>query len=137
MERIMGLDVGDKTIGVAISDLLGLTAQGLTTIRRESKVKDYAALEEIMKEYEIKKVVVGFPRNMNGSVGPQGEKTIKFATKLKNKFNVEIIYQDERLSTMAAEKMLIAGDVRRDKRKTVIDKVAASIILQAYLDMKS
>lgn len=137
MERIMGLDVGDKTIGVAISDLLGLTAQGLTTIRRESKVKDYAALEEIMKEYEIKKVVVGFPRNMNGSVGPQGEKTIKFATKLKNKFNVEIIYQDERLSTMAAERMLIAGDVRRDKRKTVIDKVAASIILQAYLDMKS
>ncbi|HZK33313.1 MAG TPA: Holliday junction resolvase RuvX [Tissierellaceae bacterium] len=137
MERIMGLDVGDKTIGVAISDLLALTAQGLTTIRRESKVKDYAALEEIMKEYDVKKVVVGFPKNMNGTVGPQGEKTIKFAKKLKNKFNVEIIYQDERLSTMAAEKMLIAGDVRRDKRKTVIDKVAAAIILQSYLDMKS
>ena len=137
MERIMGLDVGDKTIGVAISDLLALTAQGLTTIRRESKVKDYAALEEIMKEYDVKKVVVGFPKNMNGTVGPQGEKTIKFAKKLKNKFNVEIIYQDERLSTMAAEKMLIAGDVRRDKRKTVIDKVAAAIILQSYLDMIS
>lgn len=137
MERIMGLDVGDKTIGVAISDLLGLTAQGLTTIRRESKVKDYAALEKIMKEYDIKKVVVGFPKNMNGTVGPQGEKTIKFATKLKNKFDVEIIYQDERLSTMAAEKMLIYGDVRREKRKTVIDTVAAAIILQSYLDMKS
>ena len=79
MERIMGLDVGDKTIGVAISDLLGLTAQGLTTVRRESKVKDFDALEEIINEYEIKKVVVGFPKNMNGSVGPQGEKTIKFA----------------------------------------------------------
>ena len=136
MERIMGLDVGDKTIGVAISDLLGLTAQGLTTVRRESKVKDFDALEEIINEYEIKKVVVGFPKNMNGSVGPQGEKTIKFARKLQNKFNVEIIYQDERLSTMAAERMLIAGDVRREKRKTVIDKVAASIILQGYLDMK-
>ena len=137
MERIMGLDVGDKTIGVAISDLLGLTAQGLTTVRRESKVKDFDALEEIINEYEIKKVVVGFPKNMNGSVGPQGEKTIKFARKLQNKFNVEIIYQDERLSTMAAERMLIAGDVRREKRKTVIDKVAASIILQGYLDMKA
>lgn len=134
MERIMGLDVGDKTVGVAISDLLGLTAQGLTTIRRESNVKDYSALEEIMKEYEIRKVVVGLPKNMNGTIGPQGEKTIKFATKLKNKFNIEIIYQDERLSTRAAENMLIAGDVRREKRKTVIDKVAATIILQTYLD---
>lgn len=135
MERIMGLDVGDKTVGVAISDLLGLTAQGLTTIRRESKVKDYSALEEIMKEYDIKRVVVGLPKNMNGTIGPQGEKTIKFATKLKNKFDVEIIYQDERLSTRAAENMLIAGDVRREKRKVVIDKVAATIILQTYLDM--
>lgn len=135
MERIMGLDVGDKTIGVAISDLLGLTAQGLTTIRRESKVKDYGALEEIMKEYDIKKVVVGLPKNMNGTIGPQGEKTINFAKKLKNKFDVEIIYQDERLSTKAAEQMLIEGNVRRNKRKAVIDKVAATIILQTYLEM--
>ncbi len=136
MERILGLDVGDKTIGVAVSDLLQLTAQGLTTIRRESKVKDYAALEEIMKEYNIQKVVVGLPKNMNGTLGPQGDKTIKFAEKLKNKYKVEIIYEDERLTTLSAEKILIEGDMRRDKRKTVIDKVAATFILQSYLDRK-
>lgn len=134
MERIMGLDVGDKTIGVAISDLLGITAQGLTTIRRESNKKDYDSLELLLKEYNINKVVVGFPKNMNGTIGPQGEKTIKFAEKLKNKFKVEIIYVDERLTTMAAEKMLIAGNLRREKRKLVIDKVAATYILQIYLD---
>ena len=136
MERIIGLDVGDKTIGVALSDLLQLTAQGLTTIRRESKVKDYAALKEIIDEYDIKKVVVGLPKNMNNTIGPQGEKTMKFAEKIKNKFNVEIIYVDERMTTMSAEKMLIASDVRREKRKTVIDKVAATYILQLYLDKK-
>ncbi|WP_353096723.1 Holliday junction resolvase RuvX [Tissierella praeacuta] len=136
MERIMGLDVGDKTIGVAISDLLQMTAQGITTIRRESKEKDYKALEMIINEYNIKEVVVGLPKNMNGTLGPQGEKTIKFAEKLKNKYNVKIIYEDERLTTIAAEKMLISGDVRRDKRKTVIDKVAATFILQIYLDRK-
>lgn len=134
MERIMGLDVGDKTIGVAISDLLGITAQGITTIRRTSKKEDYGVLKELIDEYNIKKVVVGLPKNMNGTVGPQGEKTIKFAEKLKNKFNVDIIYQDERLTSKAAERMLIAGDVRRDKRKNVIDKVAATFILQTYLD---
>lgn len=134
MERIMGLDVGDKTIGVAVSDLLQLTAQGVTTIRRESKVKDYGTLEELIKEYDIKKVVVGLPKNMDGTIGPQAEKTIKFAEKLKNKFKIELIYEDERLTTKAAEKMLISGDVRRDKRKTIIDKVASTYILQSYLD---
>ena len=132
----MGLDVGDKTIGVAVSDLLQITAQGITTIRRESKDKDYKALEILINEYNIKKVVVGLPKNMNGTLGPQGEKTIKFAEKLKNKYKLEIIYEDERLTTQAAEKMLISGDVRRDKRKTVIDKVAATFILQTYLDRK-
>lgn len=136
MERIMGLDVGDKTIGVAISDLLQMTAQGLTTIRREGKAKDEAALEAIINEYGINKVVIGLPKNMNGTLGPQGEKTIKYAERIKNKFKVEIIYEDERLSTMAAEKLLISGDVRREKRKTVIDKVAATFILQTYLDRK-
>ena len=134
MERIMGLDVGDKTIGVAVSDLLQLTAQGITTIRRESKAKDYGTLEELIKEYDIKKVVVGLPKNMDGTIGPQAEKTIKFAEKLKNKFKIELIYEDERLTTKAAEKMLISGDVRRDKRKTIIDKVASTYILQSYLD---
>lgn len=136
MERIIGLDIGDKTIGVAMSDLLQMTAQGLTTIRRESKVKDYSALEEIINEHDIKKVVVGLPKNMDGSIGPQGEKTIKFAEKLKNKFKVEIIYQDERLTTVSAERVLIEGDMRRSKRKEVIDKVAATFILQTYLDGK-
>lgn len=136
MERIMGLDVGDRTIGVSVSDLLQMTAQGITTIKRESKEKDYNALEELINEYNIKKVVVGLPKNMNGTLGPQGEKTMKFAEKLKNKYKVEIIYEDERLTTMAAEKLLISGDVRREKRKDVIDKVAATFILQSYLDRK-
>lgn len=136
MERIMGLDVGDKTIGVAISDLLQITAQGLTTIRRESNKKDYSDLEAIINEYNIKTVVVGLPKNMNGTIGPQGEKTIKFAEKLKNKYKLELIYEDERLTTMAAEKVLIEGDMRREKRKNVIDKVAATFILQTYLDRK-
>lgn len=137
MERILGLDVGDKTIGVAVSDLLNLTAQGVTTIRRESNAKDFNALESIIKEYDIKKVVVGLPKNMNGTIGPQGEKVIKFADKIKNKFKLEIIFEDERLTTMAAEKMLIDGNVSRQKRKQVIDKVASTYILQTYLDRKS
>lgn len=134
MERILGLDVGDKTVGVAVSDLLGLTAQGVTTIRRESNKKDFQAMEELIKEYEAKKIVVGLPKNMNGSLGPQSEKAMKFAEKLKNKFNVEIIYIDERLTTKSAERALIQGNMRRENRKKVIDKVAAIFILQSYLD---
>lgn len=136
MERILGLDVGDKTIGVAVSDLLHFTAQGLTTIRRESKVKDFAAIEALLKEYDAKKVVVGLPKNMNGTIGPQGDKVVKFAEKIKNKFNIDIIYIDERLTTVSAERVLIEGDVRREDRKKFIDKVAATYILQSYLDMK-
>lgn len=134
MNKIMGLDVGDKTIGIAMSDLLGLTAQGLSTIRRKSKKEDYCLLKEIIDEHRVEKVVVGLPKNMNGTIGPQAEKTIKFAEKLKNKFDVELIYQDERLTSKSAERMLIDGDVRREKRKDLIDKVAATFILQAYLD---
>ena len=134
MERVMGLDVGDKTIGVAVSDLLQITAQGVTTIIRESKVKDYEKLKDIIDEYGVKIVVVGLPKNMNGSIGPQGEKTMKFAEKLKNKYQIELIYEDERLTSVAAEKLLISGDVRRENRKKVIDKVAATYILQTYLD---
>lgn len=136
MERILGLDIGDKTIGVAVSDLLQLTAQGVTTIKRESKEKDYKAIESLIKEYNISKVVAGLPKNMNGTIGPQGEKVIKFAEKIKNKFKIDLIYVDERLTTMAAERILIEGDVRRENRKKVIDKVAATYILQLYLDKK-
>lgn len=132
----MGLDVGDKTIGVAISDLLQITAQGLTTIKRESNEKDLNRLEAIIKEYNIKKIVIGLPKNMNNTIGPQGEKVIKFAERIKNKLKVEVIYEDERLTTVAAERLLIEGDMRREKRKNVIDKVAATFILQTYLDRK-
>ena len=134
MNRIMGLDVGDKTIGVAISDPLLLTAQGLKTIKRESNKKDMKQIEDIIKEYDVNKIVVGFPKNMNNTIGPQGEKVLNFVEKLKNRFNIEIVLEDERLTTMAAERTLIEGDVSRKNRKKVIDKVAATYILQTYLD---
>ncbi len=134
MERILGLDVGDKTIGVAVSDLLGITAQGITTIRRESNKQSYEDVKKYIDEYDITKVVVGLPKNMNGTLGEQSEKVVKFATKLKNKYDVEIIYIDERLTTVSAERILIEGDVSRANRKKVIDKVAATYILQFYLD---
>lgn len=136
MKRVMGLDVGDRTIGVAISDPLMIMAQGLTTIRREEDQleRDFAELEKIMKEYDVEKIVIGLPKNMNGSIGFQGEKTLEFGKQLEEKFEMEIIYEDERLTTMAAEKLLISGDVRRENRKKVIDKVAATYILQTYID---
>ena len=134
MERVLGLDVGDKTIGVAVSDPLGFTAQGLTTLIRESNKKDYQAIKELIDEYDVQTLVVGLPKNMNNTIGPQSEKVIKFAEKIKNKFNVEIIYIDERLTTMSAERLLIEGNVRRENRKKYIDKLAASYILQTYLD---
>lgn len=130
----MGLDVGDRTIGVAISDPLLFTAQGLKTIKRESNKKDMEEIEGIIREYNITKIIVGFPKNMNNTVGPQGEKVLNFVDKLKKKFNIEIILEDERLTTMAAERTLIEGDISRKNRKKVIDKVAATYILQTYLD---
>ena len=134
MERIMGLDVGDKTIGVAISDPLMLTAQGLKTIRRESIKKDINEIKTIIEEYNINKIIIGFPKNMNNTIGPQGKKVLDFVEKLKNRVDVEITLEDERLSTVAAERILIDGDVSRKKRKNVIDTVAATYILQTYLD---
>ena len=132
--RIMGLDVGDKTIGVAVSDLMGLTAQGVKTIKRVGKKKDIEALKEIIKERQVNKIVSGLPKNMNGTLGPQGEKVIKFCELLEEETGIKIEYWDERLSTVAAERTLIQGYVRRENRKGVIDMVAAVIILQGYLD---
>lgn len=132
--RIMGLDVGDKTIGVAVSDLMGLTAQGVKTIKRVGKKKDIEALKEIIKERQVNKIVSGLPKNMNGTLGPQGEKVIKFCELLEEETCIKIEYWDERLSTVAAERTLIQGNVRRENRKGVIDMVAAVIILQGYLD---
>ena len=134
MMRIMGLDVGDKRIGIALSDLMGWTAQGLKTLERTNTKDDLKELERIANENQVHKIVVGLPKNMNGTLGPQSEKVQKFAAALKNRTNLEMIYWDERLSTVAAERSLIQADVRRKKRKTVIDKVAATYILQNYLD---
>ena len=132
--RIMGLDVGDKTIGVAVSDLMGLTAQGVKTIKRVGKKKDIEAFKQIIKERQLNKIVSGLPKNMNGTLGPQGEKVIKFCELLEEETGIKIEYWDERLSTVAAERTLIQGNVRRENRKGVIDMVAAVIILQGYLD---
>ena len=123
--RIMGLDVGDK---------MGLTAQGVKTIKRVGKKKDIEALKEIIKERQVNKIVSGLPKNMNGTLGPQGEKVIKFCELLEEETGIKIEYWDERLSTVAAERTLIQGNVRRENRKGVIDMVAAVIILQGYLD---
>ena len=132
--RIMGLDVGDKTIGVAVSDIMGLTAQGITTVKRVGKKKDIEALKEIIKERQVNKIVSGLPKNMNGTLGPQGEKVIKFCELLEEQTGIKIEFWDERLSTVSAERTLIEGNVRRENRKSVIDMVAAVIILQGYLD---
>lgn len=134
--RIMGLDIGDKTIGVAVSDLMGLTAQGVTTIKRVGKKKDIEAIKQIIAEKQVNKIVSGLPKNMNGTVGPQGEKVQKFCELLKEETNIPIEFWDERLSTVAAERSLIEGNVRRENRKKVIDMLAAVIILQGYLDLK-
>lgn len=132
--RIMGLDVGDKTIGVAVSDAMGWTAQGVETIRRTNKKADYRRLVEIIQEKEVTKIVVGLPKNMNGTLGPQGEKVLDFVKELKNRVSTEMILWDERLTTVAAERTLIQADVSRKKRKQVIDMIAATYILQSYLD---
>ena len=132
--RIMGLDVGDKTIGVAVSDIMGLTAQGVKTVKRVGKKKDIEELKAIIAERQVNKIVSGLPKNMNGTLGPQGEKVIKFCELLQESTGIKVEYWDERLSTVAAERTLIEGNVRRENRKSVIDMVAASIILQGYLD---
>ena len=134
MDRILGLDVGNKTIGVAVSDPFFLTAQGLKTIKRSNIKKDMEELKLIIQEQNIIKIVVGFPKNMNNTVGPQGEKVLLFVKKMKKELDVEIVLEDERLTTVSAEKMLISGNVRREKRKEIIDKIAAVYILQTYLD---
>lgn len=134
--RILGLDLGDKTIGVAISDELGWTAQGLEVIRRRKLEDDLLRLVEIIDTYKVDEIVVGLPKNMNGTIGPRAELTIEFTESLKTKVNVPIKLWDERLTTVSAERTLIEADVSRKKRKQVIDKMAAMFILQGYLDMK-
>lgn len=136
-KRYISLDVGDATIGVAVSDLLLITAQGVETIRRNSwaSEKDFERLVELSRQFEAKDFVIGYPRNMNGSEGPRCEFVKDFSVRLKEFIpEANIIFWDERLSTVAAAKSLISADVSRAKRKKVIDKMAAVYILQGYLD---
>ena len=135
--RIMGLDYGSKTVGVAISDSLLLTAQGIETIERkeENKLrKTLARIEALIKEYEVEKIILGLPLNMNDTVGERAEKTLEFKTMLERSTGLEVIMGDERLTTVEAEQILIESNLRREERKKYIDKIAAGFILQGYLD---
>ncbi len=135
----MGLDVGSKTVGVAVSDAFGWTAQGVETIQIDEAKEEYGLerLAELVKEHEVSRFVVGYPKNMNNTVGPRGEASERYADMLREQFGFPVVLWDERLSTMAAERMLIEADVSRAKRKKVIDKMAAVMILQGYLDSKN
>ena len=135
--RIGGLDVGDKTIGVALSDELGWTAQGLEVIRRKRLDLDLGRLQEIATQYGVESWVVGMPRNMNGTYGPRAELTRAFMAALEERIGLPVASWDERMTTMAAERTLLEADVSRAKRKQVIDKMAAQVILQGYLDAQS
>ncbi|EKZ0275535.1 Holliday junction resolvase RuvX [Listeria monocytogenes] len=134
--RIMGLDVGSKTVGVAISDPLGWTAQGVETIQIDENRKQfgYDRVKELVLEYEVEKVVVGLPKNMNNTIGPRAESSKIYAEVLESRIGLPVVLWDERLTTSAAERTLIEADVSRKKRKEVIDKLAAVMILQSYLD---
>jgi putative Holliday junction resolvase len=132
--RTMGLDVGTRTIGVAISDELGITAQGLKTLKRRSMEEDLKELATIIGQFEIGKIVVGLPKNMDGTLGKQAEFVLKWIEVLTDQFQVPVVTWDERLSTVGASKVLLEADLSRRKRKKVIDKLAAVLILQGYLD---
>ncbi|MCA0992822.1 Holliday junction resolvase RuvX [Pseudalkalibacillus hwajinpoensis] len=136
--KTLGLDVGTKTIGVALSDAMGWTAQGLETVKRNPDMQDVIPdrLMEIINGNDVSKIVVGLPKNMNGSIGPSGEACQAFAELIRIRTNLPVEMWDERLTTVAAERMLISADVSRKKRKKVIDKMAAVMILQGYLDSK-
>mgnify|MGYP002513925940 FL=1 len=138
--RIMGLDYGSKTVGVAISDPLCITAQGIETIERkeENKLrKTLARIEELAKEYEVDRIVLGFPKNMNNTIGDRAERTLEFKEMLERRTGLSVIMWDERLTTVEAERTLIESKVRRENRKKYVDKIAAVFILQGYLDSLS
>ncbi len=135
--RIMGLDYGSKTVGVAVSDPLGLTAQGIETIQRKEENKlrrTCARIEELIREYGVEKIVLGFPKHMNNDIGERAQKSLEFRDMLTRRTGLEVIMWDERLTTAEAERTLIESSVRRENRKKYIDKIAAVFILQGYLD---
>lgn len=133
----MGLDVGSKTVGVAVSDPFGWTAQGIEIVKINEVQEEYGIdrIGELINIHEVTKVVIGLPKNMNNSIGPRAEASLRYAELIKETFNLPVILQDERLTTVQAERMLIEeGNTSRAKRKKVIDKLAAVIILQNYLN---
>lgn len=132
--RIMALDVGSKRIGVALSDPLKITAQGLQTFQRTVLEEDIKGLWQLIDEYEVSQLVVGLPKNMDGSIGFKAEEVQQFIADLTAERKIEVIWIDERLTTVSAERVLLEADVSRAKRKKVIDKMAAVVILQSYLD---
>lgn len=135
--RIMGLDYGSKTVGVAVSDALGITAQGIETVCRKSENKlrqTMARLEELIEQYEVGKIVLGLPKNMNNTMGDRAEKTLEFKAMLERRTGLPVIMWDERLTTAGAQRTLIEGEVRRENRKQYVDKIAAVLILQGYMD---
>jgi len=135
--RVLGLDYGSLTVGVAVSDPLGITAQGLEIIRRdkENKIrKTLARIDELTKEYEVETIVLGDPLNMNGTRGERGEKSLEFADTLRKRTGLPVVMWDERLTTVMADKTMMEAGVRRENRKQYVDKIAAVFILQSYLD---
>lgn len=135
--RVMGLDYGSKTVGVAISDPLGITAQGIETIHRKAENKlrqTLARIEELVREYEVDRLVLGFPKNMNNTIGDRAEKSLELKEMLERRTGLPVIMWDERLTTVEAERTLMESNVRREDRKKYVDKIAAVFILQGYLD---
>jgi putative holliday junction resolvase len=132
--RVLGLDVGDVLIGVAVSDPSKIIAQGLASVRRKGIKEDVEAVQHLVKQHEAEKIVVGLPKRLSGEIGIQAQKVLDFVQLLKKEIQVPIVMWDERLTTVAATRMLIEADMSRKKRKKVVDKVAAALILQGYLD---
>ena len=137
--RIMGLDFGSVTVGVAISDELLLTAQGIETIRRKQENqlrKTYQRIEELIQEYGVEQIVLGYPKNMNNTIGERALKSEEVAKDLERRTGLPVVLWDERLTTVSADKLMMEAGVRRENRKEYVDKIAATIILQGYLDYK-
>ena len=135
--KLLGLDYGDRRIGVAVSDVFGWTAQGIEVIQRREDDSHLHRIVELAKLNEAEELVVGLPKNMNGTIGPRGELCIEFAESLRERLGLPVHLWDERLTTVSAERTLLEADVSRKKRKQVVDKIAAGLILQNYLDSKS
>jgi putative Holliday junction resolvase len=135
--RAVGVDLGTRTIGLAVSDELGLTAQGLETLERKSLKKDLAALVKLAKDFQADRFILGLPLNMDGTEGPRAAATRKFGDALARASQLTVLYQDERLTTVAAQRVLLEGNVSRQKRRAVVDQIAATLILQSWLDAQS